>query len=226
MCQENVVFDESRFLATEGVLSSPASSDSVPCVPFPALPSFTSPTSLQISNISSDDSLSSTSVVQLQNSPLSSASPELNNFPLLGSIAPINPPIPDASSALIPSHPMATHSKTGTLRSRSFLDYTAFLSTKHSLCALSSVSIPLEPTCYTQAEKSPEWRAAMGDEFYALLANKTWSLCPRPSQHNIIRNKWVYKIKQKQDGSIDRYKARLVANGFDQESGVRFYRNF
>jgi hypothetical protein len=188
----HVVFDESRFPTTEGVLSSHASFDSVPCVPFPALPSFTSLTSLPLSEISSDDSLSSTSVplaVQLQNSPRLSASPELDNSPLLGSIAQINPPIPYASSALIPSHPMATHSKTGTLRSRSFPDYTAFLSTKHPLCALSSVSIPLEPTCYTQAEKSPEWRAAMGDEFEALLANKTWSLCPRPSQHNIIRNK-------------------------------------
>jgi hypothetical protein len=55
----------------------------------------------------------------------------------------------------------------------------------------------------------------MGDEFDALIANQTWSLCPRPSNHNIIRNKWVYKIKQKQDGSLERYKARLVAKGFD-----------
>jgi hypothetical protein len=66
----------------------------------------------------------------------------------------------------------------------------------------------------------------MGDEFDALLANETWSLCHRPSQHNIIRNKWVYKIKQKQDGSIDWYKARLVAKGFDQDSGVDFTETF
>jgi hypothetical protein len=147
-------------------------------------------------------------------------------IPSVGSIDPIISPLPKASSAPIPSHSMVTRSKTGTLRFRSFPDHTSFFSTKHHLCALSSVSIPIEPTCYYQAEKSPEWCAAMGDEFDALLANETWSLCPHPSQHNIIRNKWVYKIKQKQDGSIDRYKARLVAKGFDQESGVDFTETF
>jgi hypothetical protein len=66
----------------------------------------------------------------------------------------------------------------------------------------------------------------MGDQFDAILAYETWSLCPRPSQHNIIQNKRPYKIKQKQDESIDRYKARLVAKGFDQESGVDFTETF
>jgi hypothetical protein len=47
----------------------------------------------------------------------------------------------------------------------------------------------------------------MGLEFDALLANGTWSLCPRPAQQNIVRNKWVYKIKRKPDGSVERFKA-------------------
>lgn len=66
----------------------------------------------------------------------------------------------------------------------------------------------------------------MGLEFDALLANGTWSLCPRPLHHNVVRNKWVYKIKRKQDGSIERFKARLVAKGFDQKSGVDFTETF
>jgi hypothetical protein len=36
----------------------------------------------------------------------------------------------------------------------------------------------------------------MGAEFDALIANGTWSLCPRPAHKNVIRNKWVYKLKQ------------------------------
>jgi hypothetical protein len=169
------------------------------------------------------------SALQDPNSPLPSSPssfPHLDISPPLRSIDLIIPPLSVAFPAPLSSHSMVTRSKTGTLRSRSFPNYTSFFSTKHLLCALSSISLPLEPTCYSHAEKSPKWCAAMGDEFDDLLANKTWSLCHRPSQHNIIRNKWVYKIKQKQDGSIDRYRARLVAKGFDQESGVDFTETF
>jgi len=42
----------------------------------------------------------------------------------------------------------------------------------------------------------------------------------------VDRNKWVFKIKQKQDGSIDWYKVGLVAKGFDQLSGVDYHETF
>ncbi|GLT65375.1 hypothetical protein SLA2020_378130 [Shorea laevis] len=63
-------------------------------------------------------------------------------------------------------------------------------------------------------------------EFDALISNATWTLCPRPLQHNIIRNKWVFKVKKKADGSVERFKARLVAKGFDQQSGVDYTETF
>lgn len=63
----------------------------------------------------------------------------------------------------------------------------------------------------------------MGCEFDALMTNDTWSLCPRPLHKPVVRNKWVYKIKRRQDGSIERYKARLVAKGFDQCGGVDYH---
>jgi hypothetical protein len=66
----------------------------------------------------------------------------------------------------------------------------------------------------------------MVSEFQALLSNNTWSLCPRPPHHNIVRNKWVFKVKQNLDGSIKCYKARLVAKGFDQVCGIDYQCTF
>ena len=66
----------------------------------------------------------------------------------------------------------------------------------------------------------------MAVEFEALMANGTWSLCPWPPNRKIIQNKWVYRLKQKADGSIDRHKARLVAKGFDQEDGIDYTKTF
>jgi hypothetical protein len=142
------VFDESRFPGKEGVLSPPTTFDSVSYIPFLALPSFTSPSLVQPPTAPSALPLA----FQDPHSPLPSAtlsSSQLDTSPSLRSNDPIIPLLPEALSASIPSHSMVTRPKISTLRSRSFPDYTSFFSTKHPLCALSSVSIPLEPTCYS-----------------------------------------------------------------------------
>lgn len=56
----------------------------------------------------------------------------------------------------------------------------------------------------------------MKDEFDALLRNRTWELVPKDPTKNIIACKWLFRIKQKPNRSIDRYKARLVAKGYHQ----------
>uniref|UniRef100_A0A2N9IS10 Reverse transcriptase Ty1/copia-type domain-containing protein n=1 Tax=Fagus sylvatica TaxID=28930 RepID=A0A2N9IS10_FAGSY len=84
----------------------------------------------------------------------------------------------------------------------------------------------IEPTCYSQAVKHAKWRQAMADEFNALQRNGTWSLVPPRSDMNILPNKWVFKIKKCSDGSVKRYKARLVANGFHQQEGLDYTETF
>jgi hypothetical protein len=53
----------------------------------------------------------------------------------------------------------------------------------------------------------------MEEEFSALMKNGTWYLVPASQALNIIDYKWVYKVKRKADGTIDRHKAHLVAKG-------------
>ncbi len=62
----------------------------------------------------------------------------------------------------------------------------------------------------------------MNDEMRSLAANNTWELVERPEGRKVIDNRWVYKVKLNSDGSVDKFKARLVARGFTQEAGVDF----
>ncbi|GJZ63287.1 retrovirus-related pol polyprotein from transposon TNT 1-94 [Tanacetum coccineum] len=75
---------------------------------------------------------------------------------------------------------------------------------------------PLEPHTYLQASKDPLWRQAMDNEYNVLPRNHTWELVPPTSRHP-IGFKWVFRIKRHPDGTINKYKERLVAKGFLQE---------
>ena len=69
------------------------------------------------------------------------------------------------------------------------------------------------------SSKWSHWKEATDNEYKSLKVNKTWDLVKMPKDKNIVTCKWVFKVKRKADGSIDRYKARLVAQGYSQEPG-------
>ena len=83
-----------------------------------------------------------------------------------------------------------------------------------------------EPKFYHQAVKDPKWREAMAAEISALEANHTWVLTPLPSHKKTIGCKWVYNVKYKFDGSVERYKVRLVAKGFTRKEGLDYLETF
>jgi hypothetical protein len=68
--------------------------------------------------------------------------------------------------------------------------------------------------------------AVSNTEFNALLQNQTWTLVPPQQAHNLVGCKWVFKVKRKADGSIERYKSRLVAKGFHQQAGLDYGETF
>ncbi|KAJ1523172.1 hypothetical protein ONE63_001063 [Megalurothrips usitatus] len=67
-----------------------------------------------------------------------------------------------------------------------------------------------------------EWRKAMQEEYDSLMRHGTWELVLAPEGRKPISSKWVFKLKKDASGVPVRYKARLVARGFDQRYGVDF----
>ena len=83
----------------------------------------------------------------------------------------------------------------------------------------------VEPETFSQAMKSPDakqWENAAKAEYDSLLENDTWSLVELPSNRQAIKCKWVFRAKYDSEGNIERYKARVVAKGFEQKHGIDY----
>lgn len=106
----------------------------------------------------------------------------------------------------------------------SFVAYDKFSNSHHVF--LTAITNHDEPKHFSQAVCHSYWREAMQREIHALEQNGTWEIVPLPPEKKAIASKWVYKIKFKPNGEVERYKARLVAKGFSQVEGVDFHETF
>jgi len=66
----------------------------------------------------------------------------------------------------------------------------------------------------------------MDKELQALQLTHTWDIVSLPPGKKPIASKWVYKVKYKADGSLERFKARLVVKGFTQKQGIDYTETF
>lgn len=113
-------------------------------------------------------------------------------------------------------HPMTTRSKNNIHKK----------TTKYNLTATLETDPHWIPTTWQQAMKHPRWRAAMCSEFNSTSENHTWDLVEMHRHMNIIGCRWVFTIKYKPNGEIDRYKARIVAKGYHQQPGIDYTDTF
>ncbi|KAF7566254.1 hypothetical protein PtrM4_145740 [Pyrenophora tritici-repentis] len=86
------------------------------------------------------------------------------------------------------------------------------------------------PQTHEQAINDPkygkQWKAAILEEIIALMENRTWEEVPKPKDANMVDSKWVFTVKTNLDGTVERFKARLVARGFTQVHGTDYNETF
>lgn len=80
-----------------------------------------------------------------------------------------------------------------------------------SKCFVSNLNKTVEPKNFEETCNDPNGISAMNEEMEALYRNNTWVVPDLSNGRKPIGCKWIYKIKYKSNGEIERYKARLVA---------------
>lgn len=91
------------------------------------------------------------------------------------------------------------------------------------------VSDSTEPSSYKEAVNGPDqvhWKRAILAELQSMHDREVFLPTKLPTGQRTIDAKWVFKIKRLADGSIAKYKARLVARGFKQKYGIDYTETF
>lgn len=83
-----------------------------------------------------------------------------------------------------------------------------------------------EPKTFQQAMKSDKWKKTVNMELEAMEQNRTWDIVSLPVGKNVVGCRWIFTIKYNADGTVERNKGRLVAQGFTQQEGIDYLDTF
>ena len=89
-----------------------------------------------------------------------------------------------------------------------------------------NVSDVREPKSVDDALTNQHWLDAMKAEYNSFIDNEVWELKELPEGREAVGSKWVFKVKKNADGSFERCKARLVAQGYSQKEGLDYDETF
>nr|GEV63710.1 retrovirus-related Pol polyprotein from transposon TNT 1-94 [Tanacetum cinerariifolium] len=85
-------------------------------------------------------------------------------------------------------------------------------------CIISAI----EPKNVNEALRDKSWIVAIQEELNQFIANDVWELVPQPKNMIIIETKWVFGNKLDENGIVSQNKARLVAQGYNQQEGIDY----
>ena len=66
----------------------------------------------------------------------------------------------------------------------------------------------------------------MMEEYDTIVKISAWEIVPRPVNKSVVGSRWIYKVKQAANGSVEKYRARFMAQGFSQIEGIYYDETF
>eukprot|EP00253_Pinus_taeda_P019811 PITA_19811 len=79
---------------------------------------------------------------------------------------------------------------------------------------------------FKEATQHQVWLDTMVEEYNSIMVNDVWEVVPRPQDRSVVGSRWSYNIKYAADDSVEKYKARFVAEGYAQKEGIDYKETF
>ena len=92
--------------------------------------------------------------------------------------------------------------------------------------ALMTELVETESSCFEETLEKPAWVDEMVEEYKSIVKNSVWEVVPRPSDKSVVGLRWIFKVKQKTNKIIGKYKARFVVKVYSQVEGIDYEETF